>query len=73
MEEDIHDYGIKSTFLKRPSIQKQLELLKSVAKEAEDIIELESANNPEIRYALGIIERFLIKKKRFKYWLKYRL
>jgi Poly(A) polymerase catalytic subunit len=67
MEEDIHDYGIKSTFLKRPSVQKQLELLKSVAKEAEDIIEVESANNPEIRYALGIIERFLVKKKRVCY------
>ena len=67
MEEDAKDYGLKSMFLKRSSIQKQIELLKGAVDKAEDIINAETANNPEIRYALGIIERFLAKKHRVCY------
>lgn len=67
MEEDIKEYGLRSPFLKRTSIQKQIEVLKAAVDKAEDIIDLESANNPEIQYALGIIERFISRKRRVCY------
>lgn len=65
MEEDPVD--LKSKILKRFPVQKQLEKLAAAAEEANDIIQYESAHNPEIQYAIGIIENFLIKRKRVCY------
>ena len=65
MEEDPVD--LKSKILKRYPIQKQLEKLAAAAENANNIIQYESAHNPEIQYAISIIENFLIKRKRVCY------
>lgn len=65
MEEDPVD--LKSKILKRYGVQKQLEKLIAAAENANDIIQYESAHNPEIQYAIGIIENFLMKRKRVCY------
>lgn len=65
MEEDAK--FVKSSFLKRSTIQKQLEYLKDRVDEAEEIIQFEQAHNPEILYAIDLIERFLREKKRICY------
>lgn len=67
MEEDPHYLPVKSSLLKRSTIQKQLQLLEAAVEEAQDIIHFEQAHNPEILYALDIIENFLRKKKRVCY------
>lgn len=67
MEEDPRRLPVKSIFLKQSTVQKQLDLLKATVDEAQDIIDYEQAHNPEILYAIDIIERFLRKKKRVCY------
>jgi hypothetical protein len=67
MEEDPRYLPVKSIFLKRSTIQKQLDLVKHAVEEAEDIIHYEQAHNPEIIYALDIIEQFLRRRKRVCY------
>lgn len=67
MEEDLSYLPVKSIFLKQSSIQKQLDLLKNAVEEAQDAIGYEQAHNPEILYALDIIEHFLRKRKRVCY------
>jgi hypothetical protein len=67
MEEDIQDYEFKSDVLSKRSIKRQIALLKAVADDANEIIQYESAHNPEIQYALDIIGDFLRKKGRVCY------
>lgn len=67
MEEDIYEYDFKSNVLEKPSVQKQIEMLNSIAEKADEIIKYESAHNPEIQYAIDIIGNFLRKKKRVCY------
>ena len=67
MEEDIHEYEFKSDLLSKASIKRQLESLAAAADEANEIIQYESAHNPEIQYAIDIISNFLRKKGRVCY------
>lgn len=67
MEEDPRYLPVKSVFLKQSTVQKQLDMLKNVVEEAQDIIDYEQAHNPEIIFALEIIERFLRRKDRVCY------
>jgi hypothetical protein len=67
MEEDIQEYQFKSEVLSKSSIQRQIEQLKSIADQAADIIQYESAHNPEIQYAIDIVGNFLRKKGRVCY------
>lgn len=67
MEEDPRHLPVKSIFLKQSTVQKQLEYLRDTIEEAQDIIHYEQAHNPEILFAIDIIERFLRKKKRVCY------
>jgi hypothetical protein len=67
MEEDLQDYRYQTDILSKPLVQKQLEALASAADEAEEIQKYDAAHNPEIQYALDIIERFLVKKQRICY------
>ena len=64
MEEDPRYLPVKSIFLKQSTVQKQLDQLRDTVEEAEDLIHYEQAHNPEILFAIDIIERFLRKKKR---------
>lgn len=67
MEEDPKFLPVKSVFLKDPTIQKQLDALKGAMEEAQERIDFEQANNPEILFALRLVERFLREKKRICY------
>lgn len=67
MEEDPRFLPVKSQFLKQQTIQKQLELLQNAVNEAQESIDFEQAHNPEILFALDLIETFLRKKKRVCY------
>jgi hypothetical protein len=67
MEEDIQDYQFKSDVLSKSSIKRQIDQLKAIADEAADIIQYESAHNPEIQYAIDIVSNFLRKKGRVCY------
>lgn len=67
MEEDPRHLPVKSQFLKQQTIQKQLELLQNAVNEAQESIDFEQAHNPEILFALDLIETFLRKKKRVCY------
>jgi len=67
MEEDIYDYDFKSNVLDQASIKRQIEALQGAADQAGEIIKYESAHNPEIQYALDIINKFLRKRKRVCY------
>jgi hypothetical protein len=67
MEEDIHDYEFKSDILNKQSIQRQIQKLAAAADEANEIIQYESAHNPEIQYAIDIVGTFLRKKGRVCY------
>lgn len=67
MEEDIQDYEFKSNLLERTSIKRQIADLEKVAEKAGEIIQYESAHNPEIQYAIDIVGNFLRKRKRVCY------
>ena len=67
MEEDIQDYQFKSEVLSKSSIQRQIEQLKSIADQAAEIIQYESAHNPEIQFAIDIVGNFLRKRGRVCY------
>ena len=67
MEEDPRYLPVKSSLLQRSSIQRQINDLREAIQEAEDLIQYEQAHNPEILYAIDIVERFLRKKKRVCY------
>lgn len=61
MEEDIH---VKSLMKKNKILEKHLE---DAISKAEDIIDFESAHDPEIIQALNIVKNFIIRKKRICY------
>lgn len=67
MEEDMAPSNLKSRFLKRSSIQKQIDQLKDIAAEAEELQQMEVAHDQDILFALDIIERFLRRRKRVCY------
>ena len=67
MEEDPKYFPLKSNLLQRSSIQRQLEHLRETVAEAETIINYEQAHNPEILYAVDIVEQFLKRKRRVCY------
>ncbi len=59
--------SIKSEYFDKESFQKQIEIIKEVAQKAEDIINYESAHDPELLRAINIVEEFLRKKHRLCY------
>ena len=67
MEEDPGRFFIESKLLQKPTIQKQLEQLKAAAEEADEILKYESAHNPELLYAIDIVEKFLKRRHRVCY------
>ena len=62
MEQDAEH--LLSPLLTKPRIQKQLEQLEKVMKEAQKRVDYTMAHDPEILKAINIVERFLRKKKR---------
>lgn len=62
MEQDAEH--LLSPLLTKPRIQKQLEHLEKVMKEAQKRVDYTVAHDPEILKAINIVERFLRKKKR---------
>ena len=67
MEEDSESISYKSKLLKKATIQQQFDALKHYASAAEELQGYEAAHNPEILYALDIIEQFLRRKGRVCY------
>ena len=67
MEEDGESLTYKSKLLQKATIQQQLHALKNYAEAAEELQGYEIAHNPEILYALDIIEQFLRRKGRVCY------
>jgi len=61
------DPEIKSPLLSKPLIQKQLEQLENVVKEAERRIDITVASDPDVIKAIDCVERFLRKKRRVCY------
>ena len=62
MEKDAEH--LLSPLLTKPRIQKQLEQLEKVVKEAQKRVDYTMAHDPEILKAINIVEKFLRKKKR---------
>ena len=67
MEEDLQVHPTKSELLKKSVFQDQVAVLEGAINEAQEIIDYESANNPEIQYALDLVARFIRRKKRICY------
>jgi len=67
MEEDLQKAPLKSSFLYRGSIQKELKRLEEAIDQADDILHYETAHNPELLYATDIVENFLRRKRRVCY------
>ena len=67
MEEDVQQAPLKSSFLYRGSIQKELKRLEDAIDQADDILHYETAHNPELLYATDIVENFLRRKRRVCY------
>jgi hypothetical protein len=67
MEEDIYEYDFKSDVLNRAAIKRQIQQLEAAAEKAGEIIQYESAHNPEIQYAIDIVGTFLRKRGRVCY------
>ena len=67
MEEDPRYLPVKSSLLQRPGIQRQILQLQAAVEEAQDLIQYAQAHNPDILFAIEIVEKFLKKKKRVCY------
>lgn len=67
MEEDLQFHPTKSALLKKSVFQDQITVLEGAIKEAQEVIDYESANNPEIQYALDLVAQFIRRKKRICY------
>lgn len=67
MEETPKSSSLRSGYLKQSVIQDQIRRLESAVDEAQEIIDYETAHNPEILYALDIVEDFIRSKKRVCY------
>lgn len=61
------DPDVKSPLLSKPLIQKQLDELDKVVKEAERRIDITVAGDPNVTKAIDCVERFLRKKRRVCY------
>ena len=62
MEQDAEH--LLSPLLTKPRIQKQLERLEKVVKEAQKRVDYTVAHDPEVLKAINVVERFLRRKKR---------
>ena len=67
MEENPKSSSLRSGYLKQSAIQEQLRRLESAIEEAQETIDYETAHNPEILYALDIVQDFIRSKKRVCY------
>jgi len=67
MEEDTKSTSLRSAYLHQPSVQGQLERLEAAVDNATELLGFETAHNPEILYAIDIIEDYIKSKKRVCY------
>lgn len=67
MEEDTKSTSLRSAYLQHPSIQKQMDSLEAAVENASELLGFETAHNPEILYAIDIIQDFIKNKKRVCY------
>lgn len=67
MEEDTKSTSLRSAYLHQPSVQGQLERLEAAVDSATELLGFETAHNPEILYAIDIIEDYIKTKKRVCY------
>lgn len=67
MEENPKSSALRSDYLKQSVIQEQIRRLERAIDDATEIIDYETAHNPEILYALDIVENFIRKRKRICY------
>ena len=66
MEEDAQA-SLKSKFLHKNTVEKQLKRLEEIIDQADEIIHFEAAHNPQLLYATDIVENFLRDRKRVCY------
>ena len=67
MEEDTKTTSLRSAYLQQPTVKLQLERLEAAVDNATELLGFETAHNPEILYAIDIIEDFIKSKKRVCY------
>lgn len=67
MEESPKSSALRSDYLKQSVIQEQIRRLEGAIDDAQEVIDYETAHNPEILYALDIVENFIRKRKRVCY------
>ncbi len=67
MEEDTKATSLRSAYLHQPSIQQQMERIEAAVENASELLGFETAHNPEILYAIDIIQDFIKSKKRVCY------
>jgi hypothetical protein len=67
MEEDTKTTSLRSAYLQQPSVQGQIERLEAAVENATELLGFETAHNPEILYAIDIIEDYIKSKKRVCY------
>ena len=66
MEEDAQP-SLKSKFLYKSAVEKQLKRLGEIIDQADEIIHFEAAHDPQLLYATDIVENFLRDRKRVCY------
>ena len=67
MEEDTKTTSLRSAYLQQPTVKSQLDRLEAAVENATELLGFETAHNPEILYAIDIIEYFIKSKKRVCY------
>jgi hypothetical protein len=67
MEEDTKSTSLRSAYLQQPSIKQQMDRLEAAVEDASELLGFETAHNPEILYAIDIIEDYIKQKKRVCY------
>ncbi len=67
MEEDLQKTSLRSAYLRQSSVQDQIRRLEAAVEEASESLNFETAHNPEILYAIDIVEDFIRSKKRVCY------
>jgi hypothetical protein len=67
MEEDTKSTSLRSAYLQQPSVKLQVDRLEAAVDNATELLGFETAHNPEILYAIDIIEDYIKSKKRVCY------
>jgi hypothetical protein len=67
MEEDTKSTSLRSAYLQQSSVKLQIDRLEAAVDNATELLGFETAHNPEILYAIDIIEYYINSKKRVCY------